>query len=676
MPHYWNNILVVTKEELVPTFFKTATYLSVQINRFKDKNHGIKRVQVGGNGRQLLISFDSLPVEIQTRLGDPRKLTHILERYYRIDSEAVIFYANYSFLDGTYLNDNHQRKYVVNASVLRAVIALKSEREIQRRTKSGSLSGTNKTLSDDCNSFNKVLELKHGIRHTLPENERRFIDTLKDFAAKGYESLISKKHKNKNSRKVFDNTIELLNNLFASDPVKPTATEIHRKYKLFLNGHLEIINNETGEVYQPAEFKKISDSTVKHYLARWTSKIATHAKRSGDRQVYMQKFKPYHSLVQPKFSGSIISIDDRQPPFKMPNGKRIWFYNAIDLGSEAFTCWVHGQSKEGIIVDFYRQLVRNYAEWGINLPNELEAEMSLNSSFTETFLQEGAMFNNVRIEANNARGKRIEAYYRQLRYKYEKNRAGWLARPHALSEANQQGGNKVPTVQYGEIVRGCLQDIEDWNNAPHSVHKNMTRWEVFMNTQHPNLTPTNYKGFIKHLGYHTATSCKAGIVKLNNTEFLLGEGGMISLGDKLVKLMERIEGANISVYWLDDNDNEVLKAFAYLNDTYVCELIKKPVYNKAKLEQTDDDLKARQLMSSYVSTIEAFGRSQIQTIDKVIVIDNSPKTPKSFVMRGLATSKTFSDSVGELIDENPIKDEMQTVETVYPVNKKSLIDRF
>ncbi len=676
MPHYWNNILVVTKEELVPTFFKTATYLSVQINRFKDKNHGIKRVQVGGNGRQLLISFDSLPVEIQTRLGDPRKLTHILERYYRTDSEAVIFYANYSFLDGTYLNDDHQRKYVVNASVLRAVLALKSEREIQRRTKSGSLSGTNKTLSDDCNSFNKVLELKHGIRHTLPENERRFIDTLKDFSAQGYESLISKKHKNNNSRKVFDNTIELLNNLFASDPVKPTATEIHRKYKLFLNGHLEIINNETGEVYQPAQFKKISDSTVKHYLARWTSKIATHAKRSGDRQVYMQKFKPYHSLVQPKFSGSIISIDDRQPPFKMPNGKRIWFYNAIDLGSEAFTCWVHGQSKEGIIVDFYRQLVRNYAEWGINLPNELEAEMSLNSSFTETFLQEGAMFNNVRIEANNARGKRIEAYYRQLRYKYEKNRAGWLARPHALSEANQQGGNQVPTVQYGEIVRGCLQDIEDWNNAPHSVHKNMTRWEVFMNTQHPNLTPTNYKGFIKHLGYHTATSCKAGIVKLNNTEFLLGEGGMISLGDKLVKLMERIEGANISVYWLDDNDNEVLKAFAYLNDTYVCELIKKPVYNKAKLEQTDDDLKARQLMSSYVSTIEAFGRSQIQTIDKVIVIDNSPKTPKSFVMRGLATSKTFSDSVGELIEENPIKDEMQTVETVYPVNKKSLIDRF
>jgi len=674
MPHYWNNILVVTKEELVPVFFKTSTYLSVAINRFKGKNYGIQRVQVGGNGRQLLISFDSLPVEIQTKLGDPRKLTHILERYYRTDSEAVIFYANYAFLDGSYLNDDHQRKYVTNASVLKALLALKSERELQRRTKGNSIVGVNKTLSDDCNSFNRVLDVKHGIKHSLPENERRFLEALKGFSKTGYEYLISKKHKNNNSRKVYDDTVELLNNLFATDPVKPTATEIHRKYNLFLKGHLEIINNETGEVYQSADFKKISDSTVKLYLNKWTSKIATHSKRSGDRQVYMQNFKPYHSLLKPKFSGAIISIDDRQPPFKMPDGKRIWFYNGIDLGSEAFTCWVHGKSKEGIILEFYRQMVRNYATWGINLPAELEAEMSLNSSFMGTFLREGAMFNNVRIEANNARGKRIEAYYRQLRYQYEKHRTGWLARPHALSESNQQGSNKVPTVAYNEIVKGCLQDIEDWNNAPHSIHKDMSRWDVFLSMQHPNLTATNYKGFIKYLGYHTETSCRAAIVKLNNSEYLAGEGGMISLGEKLITLLERIEGKNIDVYWLDDNSGGVLKAFAYINDTYVCELIEKPAYSKAKIEQTDQDLKARQIMSSYVATIEAFGRNQYRNIDPVIIIDNSPKLAKSFIMPGLHTNvKNYEDN-GQLLEN--IEDENNcTVETVFSFERKSLKDR-
>ena len=75
----------------------------------------------------------------------------------------------------------------------------------------------------------------------------------------------------------------------------------------------------------------------------------------------------------------------------------------IDLGNEAFTCWVYGTSKEGIITDFYRQMVRNYAEWNLILPAELESEMSLNSSFVDTFLKEGNMFQYVRIEATQTR---------------------------------------------------------------------------------------------------------------------------------------------------------------------------------------------------------------------------------------------------------------------------------
>ena len=166
----------------------------------------------------------------------------------------------------------------------------------------------------------------------------------------------------------------------------------------------------------------------------------------------MQAFKPHHSTDKPQFAGSLISIDDRQPPFKTHDGKRVWFYMAIDLASEAFTCWVHGKTKEGIIKEFYRQLVRNYAEWGANLPDGLECESSLNKSFETTFLSEGAMFQNVRIEPNNARGKKIERYFRELRYSYEKQREGWIARPFALSESNQTGSHEVPTLSYQQII--------------------------------------------------------------------------------------------------------------------------------------------------------------------------------------------------------------------------------
>ncbi|MBK6819878.1 MAG: hypothetical protein IPG85_09955 [Bacteroidetes bacterium] len=97
-------------------------------------------------------------------------------------------------------------------------------------------------------------------------------------------------------------------------------------------------------------------------------------------------------MKQPKYAGSILSIDDRQPPFKYDKNNRLWCYMGIDLASGAFTAWVFGKSKEGIIIDFYRELVRNYHMWGFNLPSDLEAEMSLNSSFVNAFLRPGNMF--------------------------------------------------------------------------------------------------------------------------------------------------------------------------------------------------------------------------------------------------------------------------------------------
>ncbi len=119
-------------------------------------------------------------------------------------------------------------------------------------------------------------------------------------------------------------------------------------------------------------------------------------------------YEPFHKLKQPEFAGSIISVDDRQPPFEYAAGKRMWFYCGADLGSKAFTCWVYGTSKEGIILEFYPQMVRNYTKWGLQLPYELECESSLNANYKTSLLQPGAMFQQVRIEANNARGKGIE----------------------------------------------------------------------------------------------------------------------------------------------------------------------------------------------------------------------------------------------------------------------------
>ena len=672
MPHELNNIIVVTKDELIPAWYKTWEALKQTLHRYKDKDNGIKRYSRSSPGHQMLILFDSLPMDIQQALGDPRKLrTHPFERFFKIDSEAVSFYAKYNFDDGSYLKFNTQEQYIINASVLKAAIV---QRGVMASNKRSRFEDQYETLCSYVNSYQKVLTCKKYSAHTLPTNERRFNQALKTFETNGYVSLIKGTHKNQNSRKVNDETLNLMNSLFAGDSAKPTATAVHRRYDLFISGKLDIINNNTGELYDPAAFKKLSDATVKAYLARWVNKIGTHAVRSGDRQKYMQQFKAYHSLDRPKYAGSIISIDDRQPPFKALNGKRIWFYNGIDLGSEAFICWVYGETKEGLIINFYRQLLRNYFKWGINLPAELECEMSLNSSFANTFLREGVMFEHVRIEANNARGKRIERYFKTLRYELEKDRKGWLARPFALKESNQAGAENVPMLPYDDIIQNSLADIQAWNNMPHSVHTHMSRWQVFLEKQNPNIKPTNYLAILRHLGKKTETSCRVGIIHLNNSEFLLGIDGVVALGDPLIDLMKRVEGKQVEVYWLDDENREVLKALVFIADQFICEAVAKPVYNRAKIEQTPEDHLNRQTMSAYVATIEAFGKRQKKAIDKVTLIDNRPARKKDFIMPELKqyNPNTLPDTVA--LPALPVADDFETIQPRSFVT--SLLDRY
>jgi len=673
MPHPWKNILVVTLNELVPEFYSSENSLSATCTRHEKRGYGMRRVQLGGNGRQMLIDFDSLPNTIKEALGDPRKGLHILEDYFKLDQQAVEFYRNYTFDDGSHIDEAIQDKYIANASLIKACQRLKPAREAEIIGKGYTPKGIYNSLWRDAISFGPVMERKWGMVSSLPPGERRWIQTYKRFAEEGYPSLISKKHQNKNAAP--DNQEEimkLLADMFGTQPQKPTFTEVSRQYEAFLSGYLDVIDNKTKEPYSPAGYPSLSSGTIWNYLNTYESRIATMAKRSGNRQKLISDTIPHHSLLHPHYAGSIISIDDRQPPFEYAKGQRMWFYNGIDLGSEAFTTWVYGKTKEGIILEFYRQMVRNYDEWGFALPHELECESSLNSQFAHTFLREGYMFENVRIEANNARGKRIEAYYNPLRYKYEKKEIGWLARPFALSEANQAGNDKVERIPYDRLAMQSLKHIEQWNNSPHSLYPDKTRWEMFCENQHPNLRPTNYLAFMRHLGYKTTTSCNAGIIRLQRQEWLLGDQGKIYTGDRLIKLMKLTEGQTVDVYWLDANNGTILKALVYIGDTYICEALPKPVYHRAKLEQTAADHEAREIMSSYATTIEAYQRRRKNELQSVTVIDNTPVTLNNkFKIPALHQNELIHEP--EILPEPDLEEDLITVERSF---KSSLRDRF
>jgi hypothetical protein len=243
-----------------------------------------------------------------------------------------------------------------------------------------------------------------------------------------------------------------------------------------------------------------------------------------------------------------------------------------------------------------------------------------------------------------------------------------LARPFALSESNQIKNEKHEIIPYDELVQRRLKDLEDWNNSAHSVETSKTRWEYFLENQNPDLKPTNYKGIIRHLGYKTPTSCNVGSVRLQGGMFLIGDNGKILFSDSLINVMSQIEGKDIDVYWLDDNEGKVMKAYAYLNDNFICELIAKPIPQRSKIERTREDVEMHETMSKYMLSVEAFGKRSRNSIDKVTVINNKPFTLNNkFSISGIRNQEVrIKNEETEVEVLEPVEDDYVLIPTVNP----------
>jgi hypothetical protein len=636
MPYlYSNNVVAVEMEELVPRFWNKLGSLQLELHRYKEKPFGIKRLQLGGNGRKLLINFDTLPAHIQDTLGDPRKANHPLEPFFEFDADAVRYYGKYK-RSGSSLKADEQEKYIINASVMQAVLKLEQARIQERIKLKGSIRGITETLRLDVISFQNSLKVIHQVEHNIPTS-LRFKDLLKDFKTDSYLALIKDPNGTgkQNARKVDDIVMEILNGLFAGQLNKLNPTDVARTYDSFINGYTEVFNKKTGEVYDPKGMPTLSIATINSYLSNWANSIGTYRARSGNRQKDIARM-PHAQMELPKLASSLISIDDRQPPFWYEKGKRMWFYIGLDVASSCITTFVYGKTKEGIIVDFYRQMVRNYAEWGFGLPLELECESSLNSTFKDTLLKQGNMFDHVTIEANNAQRKIIERRFGKLRYNIEKKHAGWIARPFAKNEANQAGPKANLIIPYNELVEARLADLEDWNNLPcdnpilKKQGQEMSRWTYFLENQNPNLKPINYTSILPFIGYTTKSSCKRGFIKLQGKLRAIASEGAICFDNDLIDVMKQIEGKDIEIYWLDNNEGEVLKAHAYINDRFICEVQEFPKFNRAKAEQTTQCKKNIGIQERYINSVKKFANEQYKAIEPIGIIDNTPRPERLF----------------------------------------------
>lgn len=300
----------------------------------------------GGKGGSVLVDYDSLPLDLRDkvdqRLGGDAVHVATLRKWfsdhYHRDRGAMEYYPKR--LRELNLSLPLERiaqlteEYTVNASVLMAVKNLQADMRLLKRVMGGKKTIRWEQLASAIGYY------RQEVGHTLPQSAARFRKALREFDERGYESLISKKFGNQQTRKVDRDTLYLLLAL-DNDDMRPYNSTVAERYNRFVEGELTVYNPETGELYDPTPYKPLSETTVANYLSTPEAK-ALRGKVHDDYQTWRGKNQPFVLRKRPTMSLSKISLDDRDLKLKVNWREQgvsevvsLKIYVAYDLASQA-----------------------------------------------------------------------------------------------------------------------------------------------------------------------------------------------------------------------------------------------------------------------------------------------------------------------------------------------------
>lgn len=569
-----------------------------------------------GLGGYVLVEIATMPLRFQERIklkyGDMKEdvIRNWLGSHYHIDAKAREFYTRFRFDNGDALPPEHIQEYTVNASVIEAVMRVMEDATFMRKAMKagpvnwGELAGA-------------ISYYQAEFGHTLPVSSNRFKKRVNDFKANGYESLISRKFMNQNSRKVTYDIERLLLSIDAQ-PEQPFNTTVWEQYNLFVQGELELYDPETGEVLNPADFTDkdgnplvLSPATVANYLNNPKNK-ALRGKLHMSQWDFNNAYRPYHLRSIGEYSLSKVSLDDRDLPRPMKDGNRVKAYYAYDVVSGAVVGYAYNRYKTTeLFLDCMRNMFQTLDRNGMYIPAELEVEHHLVSDFADGLMQAGTVFPLIRwCNPGNSREKRAEHKNREKKYGVEKRTQVGIGRWYAKLEANRpkeekvydekNNTYKVKTYSYEELVADDIRAIETFNAQPHPNQKRypgMSRWDVLCAHQNPNLAPWDKAVLYRFIGQHTETTIR------QNTycTVMYNQYGLPS-----PEIIEKLEPRNYKVdaYYLPDADGTINEVYIYQNGRYIATC--KPVarYNENTAEQTEYDKAAYTEQSKYVAQFD------------------------------------------------------------------------
>lgn len=570
-----------------------------------------------GLGGYALVEVATMPKRFQEKIrekyGDMKEdiLKNWFGSHFRINSKARSFYTRYRFDNGDALPPEHINEYTINASVIEAVIALMNDTVLMRKAMKGAAVNWGEMAG-------AISYYQEEFGHTLPMSANRFKKRVNEFQAGGYESLISRKFRNQNRRKVTLGIADLIRGLGAMAE-HPYDTVVAEMYNQFVMGELEVYDPESGELFNPEDFRDkegnptvLSKGTIANYLKQPKTK-ALLAKVHQTQWDFNNSYRPYHLRRHGEFSLSKISLDDRDLPRPMHDNTKVKAYYAYDVVSGAVVGYAYNRKKtRDLFLECMRNMFQTLDRNGMYVPAELEVEHHLVGDFADGLMQAGVVFPLIRwCNPGNSREKRAEHFNRAKKYGVEKRSQQNVGRWYASLEANRprvdkvydelNNTYKVPTYSYEQLVADDISAINEYNDQLHPNQKRypgMTRWDVFCKCQNPNLEAWDKAVLYRYIGDHTETT-------IRQNAYLTVRYNQYRLSSP--EIIERLAPRNYKVdaYYLADADGHISEVYIYQNGRLIDTCGKVKRYNEAIAEQTEDDRKAYTDQAKYVAQFDS-----------------------------------------------------------------------
>lgn len=634
---YFGSTLCVKRPALLDYNVVTPS----QYNNYVDRGHFNVLRPGKGKDNYALIEFESITKqEVKSKIialenpNKPLSEFNILSQYIKPDNKAISFFAEYEKPSGEHYKFEEQVVFTTNAIILNACYQFYKLNAFRRKK--------TKLMQELSEAVNRLAELEQNgtpkYKFNLPTNYRRFQETFEKYMDKGYPSLIHGNEGNANSKKVNEMIERLILSIYSMKN-KPFATTVQQIYLQFLGGGVDIVDSETGELFNPEDFYKkgkpiiISDGTVWRILNDPENRKIVDKYRSGSLE-HNNIHRPHHHRNAPKWSLSKVSLDDRDLPRKMSDGKRVKAYYAYDVASGCVIGASYSKDKDTkLFIDCIKDMMYFLKENDLGVPMEMEVEHHLVNQFREDLMKAGTVFPFVRwCNAGNSQEKHAEHFNKAKKYGYEKTYQDGIGRWYAKSEAHrtivekvfdsENNNYKEKKYEYNQLVADDKEIIMKYNYDLHpnqKQYKGMTRMDVLKSKLNPELAKFNEVVWARYIGEKvTVTIKRSQYVRVQYADYQLPS-------HRVMKLLAP-NNYTVDAYYLKNNQGEIGSVYLYQNDQYICEATKIIKYNTAIAEHTEADREAYLNQSKYVSEFDADMKQGKKKISKLVLIENKYPT--------------------------------------------------